>query len=87
MRRVAIFDSVTKAVQATVTCVDGIVTIEGEGERVDSLVKAARNAERSEAPSDASGASEAHDGRRPASHAMRLVRRSRQAEVEASRLQ
>jgi hypothetical protein len=33
MRRVAIVDSVTTEVQATVTCIAGTVTIEGEGLR------------------------------------------------------
>lgn len=52
MRRVAIFDSVTKAVQATVTCVDGIVTIEGEGQRRESWERGIRFCGRDVMPAD-----------------------------------
>lgn len=52
MRRVAIFDSLTKAVQATVTCVDGVVTIEGEGRRRDSWERRIRFCGRHVMPSD-----------------------------------
>ena len=52
MRRVAIFDSVTKTIQATVTCVDGIVTIEGEGQRRESWERGIRFCGRDVMPAD-----------------------------------
>ncbi len=52
MRRVAIVDSLTKAVQVTVTCADGIVTIEAEGQRRESWERGIRFCGRDVTPSD-----------------------------------